>query len=684
MTAIPCLPPVSFGWSRQWSPWWATLALLVGCNGFGLAGEAVTPSEVPEPWIPSKLDDWVALEVEAKAYADSTSKPGWSCAIGHTCRSPDEVGAGMPRPPSDAPADALLSLTYTVRQPDSAVFYSCGQTELWRGADGKPAAATLYFIRSLDLTTPFPIHLATSWPADEKELARALAAHPAPAPGWKIVACNAHAVAVAWQRPNATAAMLPPPEPLRPADRSWLSARPASLPVTPLVAPSTPYADRRTACEPAKQGLAWFKAGYPVEPIVVCGIDPGGLAEQAGLKLGDCLLSVDGHPITSPGQFGQLIDAAKTPKVTVRICRLGAKPLDILIGHERLGVRFIESVADPGRELLAMMEPLGENAMTDAAVVLYGVADRQLATEALKRLPPRMPRPLRSAFQAWILATYGDFGAADLALEEGLKDTKSPARAWLSNFRDGVRWRSGHYLWTNGTTWQNPENERLLLRIVAGIPAAERFNLLDGRFDHTVFTTDARDQVEDRCGNAGPLLQQGTLSLDGGIFPIPNVRLANLPEQVVVSFDCVLEAGGLAPTEMFLPATSQFFGLGFAAVDAKQLIRSGYGGVDVWFDGACRIFPADPTTSRLAYRPRPVAGRTSIDVDGKTKHHVQATRWGNMQRVEIDGNCVYQGFIRPLAVGFTLGFGMEIWGMRCTISDFHITTPKPPVKKSDF
>ena len=427
-----------------------------------------------------------------------------------------------------------------------------------------------------------------------------------------------------------------------------------------------------------------FQAGYPVEPIVICGIDSGGQGEQAGLKIGDGLLSVDGKPITSPSQFGPLIDAATTPKVTVRICRLGAKPLDITVGHERLGVRFIDNVADPGRELLAMMVPFGENALTDAAVALYGVSDRQLASEALKRLPPRMPRPLRSAFQAWILATYGDFGAADLVLDEGLKDAKSPAHAWLSRFQDGVRWRSGRYLWADGTTWKNPEHERLLLRLVAGIPAAERFSILDGRFDHAVFTTDARDKVETRSGNTGPLLQQGALTLDGSIFPTPHVRLANLPEQVEVEFDCVLEAGGLAPTEMYLPATRRFFGIGFAALDARQSNRRGYGGLNVWHDGSCQIFPVDPALSDPAYHPRNAAGRTSIKVDGKTKHHVQATRWGNMQRVAIDGNCVYQGFSCPVPSGFSFGFGMEIWGMRCTISDFHITTPKPPPEKSNF
>ena len=72
----------------------------------------------------------------------------------------------------------------------------------------------------------------------------------------------------------------------------------------------------------AMLGLASIPAvgldGQPVAGTAVVGVIPGGPADQAGLAAGAVILSVDGHPTSSPSALGDLIDQHR-PGDSVRV-----------------------------------------------------------------------------------------------------------------------------------------------------------------------------------------------------------------------------------------------------------------------------------------------------------------------------------------------------------------------------
>jgi len=64
-------------------------------------------------------------------------------------------------------------------------------------------------------------------------------------------------------------------------------------------------------------------AGHPVGLIVVA-VQPGGPAEQAGVLLGDVLLSLDGHPLGDMGELHSLLGEDRAGKeVPLRLLRAG-------------------------------------------------------------------------------------------------------------------------------------------------------------------------------------------------------------------------------------------------------------------------------------------------------------------------------------------------------------------------
>jgi len=65
------------------------------------------------------------------------------------------------------------------------------------------------------------------------------------------------------------------------------------------------------------------QAGHPVGLIVVA-VQPGGPAEQAGVLLGDVLLSLDGHPLGDMGELQSLLGEERAGKeVALRLSRAG-------------------------------------------------------------------------------------------------------------------------------------------------------------------------------------------------------------------------------------------------------------------------------------------------------------------------------------------------------------------------
>ena len=65
------------------------------------------------------------------------------------------------------------------------------------------------------------------------------------------------------------------------------------------------------------------QAGHPVGLIVVA-VQPGGPAEQAGILLGDVLLSLDGHPLGDMGELQSLLGEERAGKeAALRLSRAG-------------------------------------------------------------------------------------------------------------------------------------------------------------------------------------------------------------------------------------------------------------------------------------------------------------------------------------------------------------------------
>ena len=67
--------------------------------------------------------------------------------------------------------------------------------------------------------------------------------------------------------------------------------------------------------------------------LLVDYVMPGGAADSAGIRAGDVILAIDGHPITREGDFSLLIDARTEPKNNATLLRDGER-IEVTLSHE--------------------------------------------------------------------------------------------------------------------------------------------------------------------------------------------------------------------------------------------------------------------------------------------------------------------------------------------------------------
>ncbi len=106
--------------------------------------------------------------------------------------------------------------------------------------------------------------------------------------------------------------------------------------------------------------------------VIIADMDEAGPAGQAGLQIGDVILSMDGKPVENVRQFGtNLYRHAIDAKVTLEVLRGGEKStvsVPVVARPDDPG-RFLE-MADPQENLVARLDILGIDIDANVATVL--------------------------------------------------------------------------------------------------------------------------------------------------------------------------------------------------------------------------------------------------------------------------------------------------------------------------
>lgn len=76
--------------------------------------------------------------------------------------------------------------------------------------------------------------------------------------------------------------------------------------------------------------------------LLVDYVMPGGAADSAGIRAGDVILAIDGHPIRREGDFALLIDARTEPRNRATLLRDGSR-VEVVLSYEVAGSGLISS-----------------------------------------------------------------------------------------------------------------------------------------------------------------------------------------------------------------------------------------------------------------------------------------------------------------------------------------------------
>jgi hypothetical protein len=152
---------------------------------------------------------------------------------------------------------------------------------------------------------------------------------------------------------------------------------------------------------PGRLGIRWDESAAQGGRIVVDAVTPGSAAGQAGIRIGDRLLSFAGHELTDARQFRLAVLAAVNP-VPVKVERTGeAEPLELSLNLPgepvRLGVSWREDRVEPGCVIVNRLTPGSPADMAGlrAGDRIHRISGRDFATgDEFRELARTLPDPL--------------------------------------------------------------------------------------------------------------------------------------------------------------------------------------------------------------------------------------------------------------------------------------------------
>ncbi|MEQ8785784.1 MAG: M20/M25/M40 family metallo-hydrolase [Pirellulaceae bacterium] len=175
--------------------------------------------------------------------------------------------------------------------------------------------------------------------------------------------------------------------------------RTASRTETPL---SQRQFEQPLAPMPPRLGVRWSLTDGPIDGLELVQVVPNSAADQAGLRAGDRLLTLNGAPITDAEQFGAQIVTAP-PEIELTVERKGEEnplPLKVALGGApvRVGVNWRSDKAEPGAVMLTRVVPGSPAAKAGLAVRdrIYAVEGQPFTdADQLGQLLTTLPSPIK-------------------------------------------------------------------------------------------------------------------------------------------------------------------------------------------------------------------------------------------------------------------------------------------------
>ena len=654
----------------------------------------------PLPWIPTNMDDWAALKAEAAAFQAGASKQHESFVARRTERLtswvwlPPAVKEFIPT--SDL-GDDLVGISFGVHVNQQG--QSCGETGVWRGADGKAMGAVIEWqplnFRQRDPGVFLDLNAAAT------EFRERVARHaPAQIP-WTIHMDPQHAWWIAtWQRPNARLATIDERrgavDALREVDMAWLSTPPAAKNFTPpsLSAASINSARMHPEVDAA---LLRFSSGYPMHPVVIQTTLSGGQTEKLGWKIGDVLTAFNGQRITGQRNLIDLCWEFGDFERTIRMTRLGGSPIDCKVAPGKIGFMGRDLPEDPGMEVLALAEAQCPQDLPAIALIWYAYSDQALRDRTLTDLSGKIPVAIEHLLKAWLALAESDDGAAYRHLaEESLRAEKGLTEV-TTTLMTVIKGRSGRLLWAFPNLMTDNTTASMLRHLIATIPPAERFTFLDKGVPLNAWSTDGKGEFPTASGSADNALRAGHMTLSSALdFPLKRIAFEKFPArcdfratmtlrplpQVITSSDG--ENSWLSSEPRVL--------IGFNRCSSNQMSPAGCGQLCLAADHALQIaIPSldlgDFPTLHSVAMPVPVPVLPAISPAATTSHHLRIIRWDHQQRFELNGKCVLQGFLpipSSLTEPETFSLYLEVDGAVVEFTDIQVFTPSTAATPSNF
>ena len=670
---------VGVGYARAMTARLLASLLLLTCL---TAGE-----DVQLPWIPSPLDDWPALQRAADNYATRTRAarrtlyphPGdrfWDAGW--------HGGADIPKPPVGIGAEDLIVLDLMISTGSNSS-QSGGQIVVWRGANGTAIGATVFFQWSQLAKSVPPLFVDEA--AYLERLNRLVAEATPPSGAWKVDKGKNYWYA-AWQRAGSQAATLDTSRgvaaELRPEERVWLSTapRPMPVPAPPPVLDEQTYRTRVAGHAQVQAALKRAHGGYPINPVVVAGVEENKPAAANGWKLGDIIVSIDGHPLSDTEALEGLRSRKGGDNLFVMMRSDGTcYETRVKPGKQGFGMRMLAS--DPGLALLRLA-PASE---VDLAVACYACEDAALVATALRRLGGSLGIAASSYLNAWLASYAGDYGRSEALLTGKAIAAEPRLRQVAEDLLRANRVRSGRLLWAYPGFEQEGQHAMLLRHLLKDLTPAERFAVFDVGVPAQDFPESATDLVKPIHHASTVLLKDGLgtlLSTDDALTV--EVRLDALPTRCRLDFEMQLMPTKLSHRgNMMESPVQQHVQLRFGLQSKSGFVYKGCGGVRVWLDGSIEVAGASLDRDEWDLAWHTVPGR--VHSEGTGWNTITMIRIGQLQRIEVNGRAVLNAFL-PLAAGEAAGqhvaLEVENSALQTPIRGFRVSMPKPPAKVSDF
>lgn len=649
---------------------------------------------LPPIWLPQHLDDWTALSAEAKAFvADAAQKkprPFFSSACEPILRV---MIPELPTPPSTVAPEDVIQVVYTVDTPagltvaapgaPGGVKTSCGATTVWRGASGGAVAVTVYF--DIEPVAKF-LPAGTIKPkAVRPALIQRLATLKPPVGKWDTSIRTDTACAV-WTRPGDRARTRDDAEgraaDLRPEDLLWLSTAPKARAPQPAPAMDADAYAKAVAGHGAVQAaLARIRAGLFGTPVRIKRVDAGGQAEALGLHVGDLIDSIDNARLHGFNHFDEVRSQCGPAGQTLHVITTEGKTKSVLAKTGLIGVNLYQEAPHPGVAVLVAVDKLGPEALLHAAVVMYALDRPDLMAYARKKIPATCPVAALVLMDAWIASANEDFGRADSILATQVVGASPELAAEIAELRLATRARSGRLLWAWPERAKDAETLEMLRHILKSTLPADRFPVFDGLLNKTTFTVPADDRAEKMaCASRLFGATGGTLESNPAT-PMVFALLGASPTRSELTVQFTIEptingasAGGAM--EAYLSITGAFY------AGSKSMPIEGCGEAYFHASGHVTFRPATLCNSDFTeLKPVPVL----VAHDGKTPNTLRVLQIGQMQRLEVNGHLVVQGFIpSPPNKALKSAIFIEANGVRCRFTDTRLMAAPDPVPVSNF